>query len=128
MRDFNTIMKTVIKTIMVAVPFIALALIAGCRSSGFGAADKQKEGFYSSYVDNNPKLPEDVKAAILEGKIIPGMAQKVIKDIYGEPEVKYVSQTWIMEVWFYAESYVGFNGKGKVVKSGSTEEALGGAQ
>ena len=45
------------------------------------------------------------------------MEKKTVKDLLDEPLEKYESETGMMEIWYYQKLYIGFDEKGKVVKS-----------
>jgi len=67
-------------------------------------------------VKNNPDLTEKEKETILKGKIPSGIEKEKVEKILGSPYGKYVSDSKMMEVWFYDDFFVGFDKDGKVVK------------
>jgi hypothetical protein len=82
------------------------------------------DSFYSSpdirsaYVSNHPALSPEIKQAVVEGRIIPGMDTATIEDLFGPPEKTYISESGLMQVWFYDNSKFafGFDNKGKLIK------------
>ena len=96
---------------------LILILAAGCATMQPGKDFTRDKELRESYVQEHQELQEDIKQAILQGEIIPGMEKKTIKDLLYEPLEKYESETDMMEVWYYEKFYIGFDEKGKVVKS-----------
>ena len=99
--------------IILTFPFLA----GCCVKYSFKKYPIDDKEFVKNYIKKE-KLPEDVKKAILHGKIFAGFEKKLIRDLFGEPESKYISETELMEVWFYKDFYFGFDKDGKLVKYG----------
>ena len=97
--------------------FLLFALV-GCASnqimtgSGSGPAleryfrdQKTREAFIASHSDLSPVI----RQAILDGKLIVGMKKTTIYDLFGEPEGKYLTETDMMEIWYYDGFSAGFD-------------------
>jgi len=101
---------------LIGLAVLILILTAGCittqQRKDFTSDKKLRE----SYVEEHQELPEDIRYAILQGEIIPGMEKKTIKDLLDEPLEKHESETGMLEIWYYQKLYIGFDKKGKVVK------------
>ncbi len=97
---------------------LSLPFLVGCGVSySFKKYPIQDREFVKNYTESK-NLSEDVKEAILHGKIFAGMKRKLIYDLFGKPESKFISETGLMEIWFYKDFYVGFDKEGKLVKYG----------
>ena len=103
---------------------VSLILISGCATIQKKREEKEKKGtfydieFRKEYVEKNADLKEKEKKEILEGNIPEGFTKKQVKELLGSPYDIYVSDTKMMEVWFYKDWYVGFDREGRVVKFG----------
>ncbi|HOL67657.1 MAG TPA: hypothetical protein PKX93_09400 [bacterium] len=96
----------------------ALLLLAGCATTGKVAVKNDfflDEGFRENYLKQRPELPETIKQAVREARIVPGMSTAMVEELLGPPAKKYLSETDWMEVWFYPRLSVGFNNKREVV-------------
>lgn len=62
------------------------------------------------------ELSPEVRQAIVEGKILPGMNQSLIKMLFGEPDETYLSETGMFEMWYYENFAFGFDKDGNIVK------------
>lgn len=101
---------------------LSLILISGCATIQ-NKKEEKKDTFYDiefrkEYVEKHANLNEKEKKEILEGNIPEGFTKKQVKELLGSPYDIYVSDTGMMEVWFYKDWYVGFDKEGRVVKFG----------
>jgi|GEM_PF-1407023 len=99
------------------VLFAVLVLLAGCATEKFSAKNDffLDQNFRQEYLKQKPELPEAVKQAIAKAEIIPGMPATVVSELLGLPPKRYISETEMMEVWFYPRLSIGFNNKGQVI-------------
>lgn len=102
---------------LIGLGVLIFLMAAGCITTQPRKDFTRDKKLRESYVAEHQKLPEDIKQAILQGEIIPGMEKKTVKDLLDEPLEKYESETGMMEIWYYQKLYIGFDEKGKVVKS-----------
>lgn len=65
---------------------------------------------------------DDIKAMLFKGESPDWFNGELARDLFGEPYVKYASDTEIMDIWFYEDFYLGFNGQGRVVKASADEK------
>jgi hypothetical protein len=72
----------------------AILLLHGCATAQHRRQD---------YVDERPAISAEIKTAILEGKILPGMTADDVLASWGEPERKTVTyaRAGITELWTY---------------------------
>jgi len=97
-------------------------LLSGCITTGSREKKAKIEKSFlnpewrQEIVKNNPDLTEKEKETILKGKIPSGIEKEKVEKILGSPYGKYVSDSKMMEVWFYDDFFVGFDKDGKVVK------------
>ena len=99
---------------------VALLLFcAGCSTvsnntglNKFYRDDDARKDFALKHTELSP----EIRQAIVEGKIIPGMDKNTIRDMLGEPEKKFISETEMDEVWFYEDYAFGFDSKGILLK------------
>lgn len=94
-------------------------LLTGCIN--FKEKEKIKnpfldENFRKNYVESNNQLKEEWKEIILKGEIPVGMEKDQVEKLLGKPYQIYISDTGMIEIWFYEDWYVGFDKDGKVIK------------
>ncbi len=64
----------------------------------------------------HPELSPEVRQAIVEGKILPGMDQQLILMLFGEPDETFLSETGMLEMWYYENFAFGFDKDGILIK------------
>jgi len=62
------------------------------------------------------ETPEMLKAKLFQGEIPAGFNREKMKELFNDPYITYLSDTEIMEMWFYEKFSVGFNKQGDVIK------------
>ena len=101
---------------------LSFLLFSGCATIKKKKEKKEIEKSFlnplwrEEIVKNNSELTDEEKKEVLDGKIPVGMEKKKVEKILGTPYGKYVSESKMMEVWFYDDFFVGFDKDGKVVK------------
>lgn len=93
---------------------LCILLFSGCSimrtmDAMSGIIRKPSEKQRLQYASENPSLPDDIKQAIKEGRVIVGMTSEQIKASYGEPcnsDIYEGKETWTM---FYTYGYRGSN-------------------
>ncbi len=101
---------------------LSFLLFSGCATIKKKKEKKEIEKSFlnplwrKEIVKNVPDLSEKEKKAILDGKILVGMEKEKVEKVLGLPYGKYISDSKMMEVWFYDDFFVGFDKDGKVVK------------
>ncbi len=81
---------------------LLLLVITGCAASG--PLVKPDRGSRQEYVSKKPWLDEEIKRAILKGKVIEGMTKEDVRVTWGEPTDISYSKDPIMkdfEYWYY---------------------------
>ncbi|MCM8758642.1 MAG: hypothetical protein NC906_02575 [Candidatus Omnitrophica bacterium] len=74
------------------------------------------------FAKTHSELTPEVRQAIVEGKILPGMDQNLIRMLFGDPDETYLSETGMFEMWYYENFAFGFDSQGIVVKFFSPED------
>ncbi len=101
---------------------LSFLLFSGCATIKKKKEKKEIEKSFlnplwrEEIVKNVPDLSEKEKKVILDGKILVGMEKEKVEKVLGLPYGKYISDSKMMEVWFYDDFFVGFDKDGKVVK------------
>ena len=100
---------------------LAIALFLFCA----GCSTVSNTGLNKFYRDDDARkdfalkhteLSPEIRQAIVEGKIIPGMSKDTIRELFGEPGKKFISESGMYEVWFYGDYAFGFDSKGVLLK------------
>ncbi|HOV21599.1 MAG TPA: hypothetical protein PLW95_02830 [bacterium] len=101
--------------------FLMFIFLSGCSIIKENCPTKKKEKKLfnpegkAEIIKNTSDLTEEGKSAELEKKITYGMDDKQVEKILGNPYGKYISESEMMEVWFYNDFYVGFDKNRKVI-------------
>jgi len=97
---------------------ILVALTAGCSVIHQSAYEKflKDRDARVAFSLAHEELSLEIRQAIADGVIIPGMEKRTIFQLFGEPDGKYVSETDMMEVWFYEDISFGFDKNGVLLK------------
>ncbi|MCM8822510.1 MAG: hypothetical protein NC831_06840 [Candidatus Omnitrophica bacterium] len=74
------------------------------------------------FAKKHSELSPEVRQAIVEGKILPGMDQNLIRMLFGDPDETYLSETGMFEMWYYENFAFGFDSEGFVIKVFTPED------
>jgi len=100
----------------------ACVLAAGCATLTPLQKFEQDVKYRQAFVAGKPDLPVEVKDAILKGSFARGTDKSVIRDLFGEPGNRFVSESGMAELWFYEGSAFGFDKNGKLLKLSRDDE------
>ncbi|MCM8764883.1 MAG: hypothetical protein NC907_03200 [Candidatus Omnitrophica bacterium] len=96
--------------------FVAFLILCGCAPySAYENFQKDKK-LRLDFAKKHSELAPEVRQTIVEGKILPGMDQNLIRMLFGDPEETYLSETGMFEMWYYENFAFGFDAEGFVVK------------
>ncbi len=99
-----------------AIILSVLILFCGCiHYSAYESFQREKK-MRLDFAKKHSELSPEVRQAIVEGKILPGMDQNLIRMLFGEPEETYLSESGMFEMWYYEDFAFGFDGEGILVK------------
>jgi len=106
----------------IAIVVIAIAIFCGCAHySAYENFQKDKKTRLD-FALKHPELSPEVRQAIVEGKILPGMDQNLIRQLFGDPDETYLSETGMFEMWYYENFAFGFDKDGILVKFFSPDD------
>lgn len=63
--------------------FCIVFVCAGCQSTK--PLSIVHKDFRMEFLERNPHLPEDIRQAIRQGKVIRGMTKSQVEEVWGEP-------------------------------------------
>ncbi len=100
----------------IAVYAFTILLLCGCVH--YSAYDNflRDTKLRRDFALKHDELSPEVRQAIVEGKILPGMDQNLIRMLFGEPDETYLSESGMLEMWYYENFAFGFDKNGNVVK------------
>jgi hypothetical protein len=81
------------KSITLSTAFLAMALSAGCSSSQMSRIDRNRD-LYESW-------PIEIRQAVLDGKVEPGMSPDMVRVSWGEPSEIVAQSGTGDEIWVY---------------------------
>ncbi len=94
----------------------AIVLVCGCAHYSAYENFQRNKKARLDFAMKHTELAPEVRQAIVEGKILPGMDQQLIRDLFGEPDETYLSETGMFEMWYYENFAFGFDSEGVLVK------------
>ncbi len=103
------------KIIMQCGIFMTTFFLCGCAHYSTNNNFFEDLEFRMDFAMEHDEFPPDVRQAIVEGKILPGMNQDLIRTIFGDPEETYMSETEMFEMWYYENFTFGFDKNGNLV-------------
>ncbi|MCX7705433.1 MAG: hypothetical protein N2115_04150 [bacterium] len=103
---------------MIACIFI----LCGCAHYSAYENFQRDKKLRLDFAKKHPELSPEIRQAIVEGKILPGMEQSLIRMLFGEPDETYLSETGMFEMWYYEGFAFGFDKEGILVKFFTPEE------
>ncbi|HOC02376.1 MAG TPA: hypothetical protein P5065_00695 [Candidatus Ratteibacteria bacterium] len=97
-------------------------LLCGCAH--YSAYDNflRNTELRKEFASKHDELSPEIKQAIIDGKIVPGMDQSLIRTLFGDPDETYLSETGMFEMWYYENFAFGFDKNGKVIKVFNPED------
>lgn len=93
-----------------------IGLLCGCAQYSAYENFLRDKKLRLDFAKQHSELSPEVRQAIVEGKILPGMDKNLIKMLFGEPEETYLSETGMFEMWYYDGFAFGFDSEGILVK------------
>ncbi len=97
-------------------------LLSGCAHYSAYDNFQRNKKLRLDFAKSHSELSPEVRQAIVEGKILPGMDQNVIRMLFGEPDETYLSETGMFEMWYYENFAFGFDSEGLLVKFFAPED------
>lgn len=102
--------------------FTIVLLICGCAHYSAYDSFQRNKKLRLDFAKSHSELSPEIRQAIVEGKILPGMDQNLIRMLFGEPEETYLSETGMFEMWYYENFAFGFDSEGILVRFFTPED------